>query len=218
MDSQISRQFVVGFAAAVALVAAAFSYAASVREERIGEFSPYVSKDGAISRPTNYRDTFQHIGTSAVATKPGQPVDELHNVYSRPEDVRAYRRDGKFPDGAVLVNEVTLRRLGNAHVRAVPPVRGDQELVHHGQGLKRAIPRQRPLGRRMGLGHVQAQRSRQERCNRLLERLQGVPCPGQEGRMGVRARISGSSEWGLNSLANPLGGLPRFDIFTTENE
>jgi Cytochrome P460 len=107
MVSQVSRQFVVGFAAAVALVAAAFSYAASVREERIGEFSPYVSKDGAIARPTNYRDTFQHIGTSAVATKPGQPVDELHNVYSRPEDVRAYRRDGKFPDGAVLVNEVT---------------------------------------------------------------------------------------------------------------
>ena len=31
----------------------------------------------------------------------------MHNVYSRPEDVRASRRDGKFPDGAVLVKEIT---------------------------------------------------------------------------------------------------------------
>jgi Cytochrome P460 len=111
MGTQISRHFVVGCVAATALVAAAFAYGTSVREERTDEFSSYVSKDGAISRPTNYRDTFQHIGTSAVATKPGQPVDELHNVYSRPEDVRAYRRDGKFPEGAVLVNEVT--RVGS---------------------------------------------------------------------------------------------------------
>lgn len=43
----------------------------------------------------------------AVATRPNQPVDELHLVYSRKEDVQAYRRDGKFPDGAVLVKEVT---------------------------------------------------------------------------------------------------------------
>lgn len=74
---------------------------------RAGEFSPYVAKDGGITRPTDYRDTFQYLGTYAVATKPGQPVDEMHVVYSRPGDVKAYRRDGKFPDGAVLVKEIT---------------------------------------------------------------------------------------------------------------
>src|SRR5262249_31342018 len=67
----------------------------------------YVTKDGGISRPTNYRETFLHLGSWAVATKPDKPVDETHNVYARPEDVRAYRRDGKFPDGAVLVKDVT---------------------------------------------------------------------------------------------------------------
>ncbi|MGH7171165.1 MAG: cytochrome P460 family protein, partial [Gemmataceae bacterium] len=36
-----------------------------------------------------------------------KPVDEMHNVYARSEDVRAYRRDGKFPDGAVLVKDIT---------------------------------------------------------------------------------------------------------------
>src|SRR5437868_5779902 len=62
-------------------------------------FSPYVTKDGAISLPADYREKFLHLGTWAVATKPGQPVNELHGVYARPEDVQAYRRDGKFPDG-----------------------------------------------------------------------------------------------------------------------
>ena len=42
-----------------------------------------------------------------MATKPDKPVDEMHNVYARPEDVQAYRRDGKFPDGAILVKDVT---------------------------------------------------------------------------------------------------------------
>jgi cytochrome c len=48
----------------------------------------------------------------AVATKVHEPVHELHHVYARAEDVRAYRRDGKFPDGAVLVKEVT--KVGSA--------------------------------------------------------------------------------------------------------
>jgi cytochrome c len=69
-------------------------------------FSPYVTKDGGISLPVDYREKLMHLGTWAVATKPDKPVDELHIVYTRPEDVQAYRRDGKFPDGAVLVKEV----------------------------------------------------------------------------------------------------------------
>jgi cytochrome c len=74
---------------------------------KAGDFSPYVTKDGGISLPADFREKFLHIGTWAVATKPGKPVDELHGVYARPEDVQAYRRDGKFPDGAVLVKDVT---------------------------------------------------------------------------------------------------------------
>jgi cytochrome c len=70
-------------------------------------FSPYVTKDGEISLPKDFREKFLHLGTWAVATKPGKPVDELHGVYARPEDLQAYRRNGKFPDGAVLVKDVT---------------------------------------------------------------------------------------------------------------
>jgi hypothetical protein len=70
-------------------------------------FSPYVTEEGGISLPTDYREKFLHLGTWAVATKPDKPVHELHDVYTRPEDMQAYRKDGKFPDGAVLVKEIT---------------------------------------------------------------------------------------------------------------
>jgi cytochrome c len=80
------------------------------------DFSPYVTRDGAISLPADYRDKFQHLGTWAVATKQGKPVDELHGVYARPEDVQAYRRDGNFPDGAVLVKDIT--SVGSARLTA----------------------------------------------------------------------------------------------------
>ncbi|HEX4413593.1 MAG TPA: cytochrome P460 family protein [Lacipirellulaceae bacterium] len=70
------------------------------------EFCPYVTKDGSISRPTDFREKFTYLGTFADATKDEKSIDELHNVYARPQDVAAYLRDGKFPDGAVLVKEV----------------------------------------------------------------------------------------------------------------
>ncbi len=59
------------------------------------------------STPTNYREAFLHLGTYAVASKPNKPIDEMHNVYARPEDMRAFLRDGHFPDSAALVKEVT---------------------------------------------------------------------------------------------------------------
>ena len=51
-----------------------------------------------------------------MATKLHEPVHELHHVYARAEDVRAYRRDGKFPDGAVLIGEAS-RRPGRQRAR-----------------------------------------------------------------------------------------------------
>src|SRR4051812_42173955 len=111
MNPKVLRWLTPGCLAGTALIAATIALGSSGRDDpparAAGNFSPYVTKDGGISRPTDYRDTFEFLGTYAVATKPGQPVDEMHVVYTRPEDIRAYRRDGKFPDGAVLVKEVT---------------------------------------------------------------------------------------------------------------
>ncbi|MBX9579052.1 MAG: cytochrome P460 family protein [Gemmataceae bacterium] len=70
------------------------------------KFSAYVDDKGNITLPADYRTAFTHLGTFATASKVGGPVDQLHGVYARPEDVKAYQTDGKFPDGAVIVKDV----------------------------------------------------------------------------------------------------------------
>jgi hypothetical protein len=115
MDTKMHRGLTAGCLVATAFVAATIAPGSSGEDappaRAADNFSPYVTKDGGISRPTDYRDTFEYLGSYAVATKPDKPLDEMHVVYARPEDVRAYRRDGKFPDGATLVKEVT--RVGS---------------------------------------------------------------------------------------------------------
>jgi Cytochrome P460 len=113
MKSKLRNRIAAGSLAAAVLLAAIASRVSnmsSAADPPTGSqksFSPFVTKDGAISLPADYRETFQHLGTYAVATKPRQAVDELHHVYARLEDIQAYRRDGKFPDGAAVVKEVT---------------------------------------------------------------------------------------------------------------
>ena len=123
MNAKIPRWLTTGCLAAatlatfvVAMLTPGVSHPADPSAGAASGFSPYVTKDGGILLPADYRDKFQHIGTWAVATKPGKPVDELHGVYTRPEDVQAYRRDGKFPDGAVLVKDITT--VGSAKLTA----------------------------------------------------------------------------------------------------
>lgn len=72
------------------------------------KFSPYVDDKGNITLPADYKTAFVHLGTFAVASKVevGSPVDSLHGVYARLADVKAFQKDGKFPDGAVIVKDV----------------------------------------------------------------------------------------------------------------
>ena len=76
-------------------------------EKATDSFSPYVAKDGSISLPKDYRENFLHLETWAVAKEANAPVHEMHNVYSQPEAIKAFQKKGKFPDGAVLVKEIT---------------------------------------------------------------------------------------------------------------
>src|SRR5438128_12603134 len=114
MNINVPRRQALGSLAAAALLAGTIAVGLSnplaghaPLAPKADDFSPYVTKDGGISLPLDYREKFLHLGSWAVATKPDKPVDEMHNVYARPEDIQAYRRDGKFPDGAILVKDVT---------------------------------------------------------------------------------------------------------------
>ncbi len=75
--------------------------------EAANGFSPYVDENGNIRVPEDYRTKWVFIGTWAVA---GDDTDggssSLHTVYTQPSTVAAFRKTGKFPDGAVLVKEL----------------------------------------------------------------------------------------------------------------
>jgi hypothetical protein len=61
---------------------------------------------GNLRVPDSYRTSYQLLGSWAVAADQGQGVKEFHVVYASPGTIDAYRKDGRFPDGAVLVKEV----------------------------------------------------------------------------------------------------------------
>jgi len=61
---------------------------------------------GNLHVPEAYRTTYEFLGTWAVADNQGQGSQELHVVYASPGTIAAYRKDGHFPDGTVLVKEV----------------------------------------------------------------------------------------------------------------
>jgi hypothetical protein len=65
-----------------------------------------VDANGNMRVPADYRTAYQSLGTWAVAADQGEGSKELHVVYASPGTIAAYRRDGRFPDGAVLVKEV----------------------------------------------------------------------------------------------------------------
>lgn len=103
------RRFVaVVMSAAVASIIA-FSIASRTMAD---EFSPYVKPDGSISLPKKFR-TWAFLGTWVVASEKGaDSASQLHNVYTQPETIEAYRKQGTFPDGAVIVKELLKTETG----------------------------------------------------------------------------------------------------------
>jgi len=65
-----------------------------------------VDASGNLRVPDGYRTTYQLLGSWAIAAGQGEGSKELHVVYASPGTITAYRKDGRFPDGAVLVKEV----------------------------------------------------------------------------------------------------------------
>jgi hypothetical protein len=70
------------------------------------EAETVVDANGNLRVPKGYRTTYQSLGSWAVAADQGQGSKELHIVYASPGTISAYRENGRFPDGAVLVKEV----------------------------------------------------------------------------------------------------------------
>ena len=65
-----------------------------------------VDANGNLRVPADYRTVYQSLGSWTVLADNGQGAEEIHTVYASPGTIVAYRKDGRFPDGSVLVKEV----------------------------------------------------------------------------------------------------------------
>ncbi len=74
------------------------------------KFSPWVDAQGAITLPKDFR-RWVHLGTFVV-TDEKAPGYGVHDVYTQPRSVEAYKKTGKFPDGTVLVKEIRKVKSG----------------------------------------------------------------------------------------------------------
>jgi Cytochrome P460 len=79
---------------------------ASAAEQNSKMQESVVDANGNLRVPTEYRTSYQYLGSWAIAATQGQGSKELHIVYASPGAVAAYRQKGRFSDGAVLVKEV----------------------------------------------------------------------------------------------------------------
>jgi len=77
------------------------------------QFSPYVGPDGTITLPADFR-SWSYLGSWVVdSDEEDGGADGIHNVYTQPSTVEAYRGTGQFPDGAVLVKELLATETGD---------------------------------------------------------------------------------------------------------
>jgi Cytochrome P460 len=96
----------IGIAGLSAIVAVAANGQIDRTSSSNGQTETIADAAGNLHVPDSYHTTYQFLGSWAVASDQGQGSKELHVVYASPGTVTAYRRDGGFPDGAVLVKEV----------------------------------------------------------------------------------------------------------------
>ena len=113
------------FGSALLLLVAGASLAVASGEETKGPL-PFVDSDGTIHFPGRVRNNWIHLGSWGSAdlnsADPGQ-----HDVYTQPESLDAYRKTGKFPDGAVLVKEV--RKIESTYMTTGPVTWASDEVL-----------------------------------------------------------------------------------------
>jgi hypothetical protein len=91
---------------AIIIAAAQGGWQAAKAFDRGSAAEAVVDMSGNLRVPDNYRESYQFLGSWAIAADSSTGSKELHVVFASPGASDAYRKDGHFPDGAVLVKEV----------------------------------------------------------------------------------------------------------------
>lgn len=107
--SNLCQQWLRGLAlSSVILIGVVACKEAPSSSSGIEAYSSLVNDRGEISFPKGFPSGFTFIGSWAVAGDGG--VADIHSVYAKPSDIEAFKQTGKFPDGAVLIKEVSATR------------------------------------------------------------------------------------------------------------
>jgi hypothetical protein len=89
------------------VIGAISAYGQSSTSSQYGGAAVEVVDDkGHLRVPSDYRTAYEMLGTWAVANDDGPGSKQMHMVFASPGTIAAYRKDGRFPDGTVLVKEV----------------------------------------------------------------------------------------------------------------
>lgn len=89
-----------------------FAFAAMLTKSNPPDtFSNYVDDQGRISLPKDYRINWTYLD-SWVVPKTKAPGHGFHDVFTQPESAEAYKKNGSFPDGTVLIKEIRSVKTG----------------------------------------------------------------------------------------------------------
>jgi hypothetical protein len=113
MEKRLTALKIINAAGLISLVLLAVCLQPDVTVATKGlETETVADANGNLRVPADYRTAYQYLGSWAVAADQGQGSKEIHVVYTSPGTISAYRRDGRFPDGSVLVKEVSETTTG----------------------------------------------------------------------------------------------------------
>jgi hypothetical protein len=124
--------------AGLSVIGAATAYGQiDTRSQYGGTTAAVVDDKGNLRVPTDYRNAYQVLGSWAVAADDSPGSKQMHIVYASPGTIAAYRKDGHFPDGAVLVKEVfktTTRNMTTGTVSSADTLAGWFVMVKDSNG------------------------------------------------------------------------------------
>jgi hypothetical protein len=101
--------YVASLAVAAIALSSALIFVTSSRSLAAGaapRSTPPVDAKGNLHVPSNYRQVYDYLGSWAIAADSGAGSKQIHEVYASPGTIEAYRKNGKFPNGATLVKAV----------------------------------------------------------------------------------------------------------------
>jgi hypothetical protein len=166
-------------------------------------------RDGHLHVPDDYRTTYQLLGSWAIAADDGRGSKELHVVHASPGVIDAYRRDKRFPDGAVLVKEVfkaATSEMTTGSVSRADDLKGWFVMV---KDTANSHPKSTLWGD--GWGWCRRGRSLKNDDDELQGPMSGVPCARADVRLGLRG-------WIPSVEAIAAGHRKSFDLPTPINK